>query len=106
MKYILLAVPSFVDYPKSQNVTYSNDIILSCNGTGKPLPNIIWIKDGRILNNITSRYLILNQRKRLLIKNSTTYDRGLYQCMLKNDVAQIVSPAAIVDIYSKTTLSL
>lgn len=95
-----------MDYPKSQNITYSNDIILSCSGIGKPLPSVVWIKDGRILENLTSRYSTLNQRKKLLIKNSTIHDRGLYQCKLVNDVAQIISPVAIVDVYSKIILSL
>ena len=37
----------------------------------------------------------------LIIRNSTENDRGSYRCLLKNYAGEIISPAVMVDIYSK-----
>ncbi|RDD47522.1 Hemicentin-1 [Trichoplax sp. H2] len=96
----IYTMPVFITYPYSYNINQGNNVTLSCNGTGNPDPNILWFKDGILLNNSLSRYSVLNRGKTLLIKNSTIYDRGPYQCHLVNIVGSIASPVALIDIYT------
>ena len=52
-KNILIPVnqpPVFVTVPESQDVTEGDGVDLQCKATGKPIPQIIWYKDGQVCN--------------------------------------------------------
>ena len=97
----IIGIPHLIAFSTSQNISEWKNITLVCNGTGNPIPSIIWLKDGNIINNLTSDYTLSNQRKMLTIRNASLHDEGSYQCLLKNTVGQITSPATMITIFSK-----
>ena len=42
--------PAFVTVPEHTNVTEGDNVELTCTASGKPVPEILWYKDGKILN--------------------------------------------------------
>ena len=101
LKLAFKAMPDFAVYPKNLSTYRGNNITLSCNGTGHPFPRITWLKNGKVLTNLTLRYQLINNAMILTVRNSTEYDGGSYQCLLRNVVGKLISPAAVVDVYSK-----
>lgn len=94
-------MPNFIVYPENISTNQGNGIALFCNGTGNPLPRITWLKNGKVLANLTLRYQLVNNAISLTIRNSSGYDGGSYQCLLQNIVGELISPTAFVDVYSK-----
>ncbi|XP_060132638.1 hemicentin-1 isoform X1 [Zootoca vivipara] len=64
-------------------VTRGNDISLECKAEGIPVPAVTWMKDGRPL--VSGRGMeILNEGRRLWLKNSQVSDTGRYVCIAVN----------------------
>ena len=55
----------------------SNDVILSCNATGNPPPNVTWSKSGDQDNNVHLGSL-------LPLRNISRAQDGLYWCTAEN----------------------
>ncbi|KAL8178143.1 UNVERIFIED_CONTAM: Hemicentin-1 [Gekko kuhli] len=78
--------PTILDSDSQQSdvtVTRGNDISLECKTDGTPRPAVTWMKDGRPL--VNGREIeILDEGRRLRIKNAQVSDTGRYVCIAVN----------------------
>lgn len=76
--YLYLIVrPSIVEISRNQTLNESNDVTLSCNVTGTPLPNVTWSKTGNQDNKF-------NPGSFLPLRNISRGQDGLYWCTAEN----------------------
>ena len=77
-----------VDLSPSVTIMFGDNLVLVCNVTGKPSPQISWSKDGAVLSP-SSRVSILTEgldnnnytkRSTLTVLEATSADSGLYTC--------------------------
>lgn len=90
--------------PEKQYVTRKNEVALRgkkvelfCIYGGTPLPQIVWSKDGTILQS-SDRVTQGNYGKSLIIKHTTFEDRGSYTCEASNGVGSAKSNSIHLDV--------
>ena len=84
--------------PSSTTIIEGNDVILFCNATGNPEPNVTWTRAG---DNIT-----LSASEILRLKNLTRLDNGaVYKCSLMNYIGS-AEASAVITVYCKFTATL
>nr|DBA18217.1 TPA: hypothetical protein GDO54_016492 [Pyxicephalus adspersus] len=64
-------------------VKEKSDVVLSCEATGNPVPQITWLKDGQPLQEDTHHH-IKDGGQRFQIINATETDTGRYVCIVSN----------------------
>lgn len=82
--------PSINRLPMPLSVMEVDPIVLRCDATGNPLPEILWLfngltlgpSDGAIIEN-------LNTMSTLSIFNTTTRNSGLYTCVARNSAGTV-----------------
>ncbi|XP_020608165.1 hemicentin-2-like [Orbicella faveolata] len=92
--------PSITTHPQGDTVREGENVTLSCNATGNPVPTISWTRDASPVdtrNNI-SRISISDDKKQLTITNVKRTDSGKYQCVAENRVGSDTSDAATLDV--------
>ena len=74
---------------RESKVRVGDNLTLTCNVSGDPLPEVTWSKEGLTLKlfNVTGPVLHLN--------NVTRKDVGSYKCTAKNKVGEVSHPAAV-----------
>ena len=99
--------PEIDAHPQNTTRIEGENVTLSCNATGNPVPNISWIGDGSSVNTtINSRISFSDDNKQLTITNVNRTDGGEYQCVAKNRVGSDASNAATLNVQCKTGVSL
>ena len=88
--------PSITVAPvRKANIEVEKDLMLTCNSSGDPHPNITWTKDGVPVNQFNASgyrlHLVKVQRE----------DAGSYRCTASNGYGQDATNVSIVDIKSK-----
>ena len=84
--------PVFVTQPSEEAVLLGDRANFSCIVTGEPQPSITWRKDGTILTDEKTPYLI--------IASVETGNRGFYSCEASNSEGTITSGEALLRITS------
>ena len=82
--------PRITTEPKRETeVRAGQNLTLTCNASGDPLPEVTWSKEGQTLTlfNVTGSVLHL--------VNVTREDVGSYKCTAKNKVGEASRPAAV-----------
>ncbi|XP_010811862.2 hemicentin-1 isoform X2 [Bos taurus] len=64
-------------------VMVNNLLELDCQVTGSPLPTIMWLKDGQLIDERDGFRILLNGHK-LVIAQAQVSDTGLYRCVATN----------------------
>ena len=74
-------------------------VILECNVTGDPSPNVTWINitDGSVLQTSTTE-------TSYLIPNISFHHKGIYRCVAENKCGRDSRTMKITDVYSKSTI--
>ena len=74
---------------RESEVSVGQNLTLTCNASGDPLPEVIWNKEGQALRlfNVTGPVLHL--------VNVTREDVGSYKCTAKNKVGEASHPAVV-----------
>ena len=62
----------------------SEDVVIDCQAIGIPTPVIRWLRDGRDVQDIDSRYIVFSNGS-WLINKTVTSDSGLYICSAENE---------------------
>lgn len=77
--------------PKSLVVVEAEDIKMTCEVRGKPIPTVQWLKDDQKLNDSDTKYEYNENddsipKAVLSFKNSQQVDRGMYTCQVSSDM--------------------
>lgn len=90
--------------PVKQYVSRKNEVALRgkkielfCIYGGTPLPEIVWLKDGRVIQS-SERVTSENYGKSLLIKHVKSEDKGTYTCDVSNGVGSAKSYSISLDV--------
>ncbi|XP_043358202.1 immunoglobulin superfamily DCC subclass member 3-like [Dermochelys coriacea] len=79
------APPEFVQWPQSVSKPLGSRAIFTCVAQGVPEPQLIWLKNGKILapgENIK----LTHKNSTLLLQGLTAGDEAIYQCIAENSV--------------------
>ena len=87
-------------------MTDGNNVTLSCNASGNPVPTITWTRNGSVLTSSVPRISFGAESRELTITTINTADRGEYQCVANNSVGNDTSDAATIDVQGKNKLSV
>ncbi|XP_019412229.1 PREDICTED: hemicentin-1 isoform X1 [Crocodylus porosus] len=80
-------VPPSIQGPEQEwiNETISNPVTFACDATGIPPPTLIWLKNGKSIENSDSLEVhILSGGSKLQIARSQQLDSGTYTCVASN----------------------
>ena len=102
MEYIVVAPPTIVKSPNSQNISVQTGkemLILLCSTTSEHVM-VQWQKDGLNVSS-TSEDVTISSRantSQLLIHNVTKQHEGAYQCVATNNAGTVTSAVAAIQI--------
>ena len=90
--------PEFNRHPLNETKTEGENVTFTCDADGNPTPSFSWIKDGLVVN-ANSRITVSSNK--LTITNVTRADQGQYFCNATNDLGNVLSTAAILNVLCK-----
>ncbi|KAM8746417.1 hemicentin-1 isoform 1-T1 [Acanthopagrus schlegelii] len=85
--HLNIYVPPSIDGPAEERVveTISNPVTLACDATGIPPPSLLWLKNGRSIENSESLEMhIFSGGSKMQIARSQLSDSGTYTCVASN----------------------
>ena len=85
--------PFFVHKPESTSAVAGDDIMIECQASGDPHPDIVWTKEEGDID--ISKAKIVHG-KGLRIENVHPSDEGTYVCSAKNVVGKVTAKAVLV----------
>ncbi|KAH9490877.1 hypothetical protein Btru_034171 [Bulinus truncatus] len=86
-------VPKFMETPKDISVIDGDDVLLPCQASGRPTPDITWLYNSEpLISNIRMRKLANGS---LSITNIRVSDAGQYECKAENSIQKISSAANV-----------
>uniref|UniRef100_A0A8C9NUD3 Ig-like domain-containing protein n=1 Tax=Serinus canaria TaxID=9135 RepID=A0A8C9NUD3_SERCA len=88
--------PAFIMQPKSQNVNEGQDVLLTCEVSGEPSPEVEWLKNNQPI--AVSSHLRVSHSKNIYsleIRNATVSDTGKYTVKAKNYHGQCSATASL-----------
>ncbi|KAJ8403432.1 hypothetical protein AAFF_G00352040 [Aldrovandia affinis] len=93
--------PRFLIKPLSTRVGRGEDAVFSCKLWGKPLPDVVWEKDGKRLNEIfESTHFSVGYQDggwfQLKIFKTRAPDGGVYTCKAKNEFGEGLAGAVLL----------
>ncbi|XP_036991059.2 vascular endothelial growth factor receptor kdr-like [Artibeus jamaicensis] len=86
--------PFIIENLTNIEVNISGKILLNCNVSGTPWPNIHWLKDGVP---VLAASGISFENNSLIIERAKKEDEGIYQCKATNELGE-VSTAALITV--------
>ena len=93
--------PEITDHPQNKTRIEGDNVNLSCNVDGNPVPTISWTRDESPV--ITSeRISISDDKKQLTITNVKRTNSGEYRCVANNSLGDATSNAATLNVQCKT----
>ncbi|MFH4975264.1 hypothetical protein AB6A40_001973 [Gnathostoma spinigerum] len=92
----VLEMPQFTSELTDVSVRASESATLSVTATGKPEPNVVWLKDSQPIN-IDNLHVLSKKddqgRYTLVIKNASIEDAGIYSCKAVNKAGEVETQA-------------
>ena len=95
--------PEITAHPQNKTRIEGDNVTLSCNVDGNPVPTISWTRDGSPVNT-SARISFSADKKQLTITNVNRTDRGEYRCVASNRVGSDTSNAADLVVQCKTSI--
>lgn len=94
--------PEITAHPMGDTKREGENMILSCNADGNPVPTISWTRNGYPVDTSNDARISMSADKRQLnILNVTRTDSGEYRCVANNSLGNNISDAAFIDIQCK-----
>ncbi|XP_068686511.1 neural cell adhesion molecule 1-like isoform X2 [Montipora foliosa] len=94
----ILVRPNITSISTDQTSNETDDVVLSCDATGKPFPNITWLKQGKKEWKHTG--------SPLLLKNISRYQDGEYRCTATNYAGNATASIRVTVNYKPLRTSL
>ena len=92
--------PEITVHPKAETKSEGENLTLSCNSTGNPVPTMSWTRNGSPEDE-SGRISFSADKKHLTITNANRTDSGEYRCVASNELGNDTSNASTVDIQCK-----
>ena len=99
--FLIIVAPLITTQPQGGPVTEGDNVTLSCNASGNPVPTITWTRNGSVLISSVPRISFRAESRELTITTIDTADSGEYQCVANNSVGNDTSDAATIDVQCK-----
>ena len=97
--------PTITVQPQSLEKTEGDNVTLSCNADGNPIPTISWTINGSLTAiKGNSRISFTKNKQQLTIRNVKRTDSGTYRCVASNKFGNASSDAALLDIQCNVNL--
>ena len=103
---LIIVAPLITTQPQGGPVTEGDNVTLSCNASGNPVPSISWTRNGSLLNSNVPRISFGAERRKLTITSINRADSGEYRCVADSSVGNDTSDAATLDVKCKFKLSV
>ena len=83
----ICSFPTITSLDSSQTVKLGQATTLTCENTGIPTPNVVWFKNGTVIQNNADYIVSGNQ---LTISNIQPDDLTSFQCLVSNEVGMAI----------------
>ena len=97
MLFFLPVPPKVIVFPSKWDAIEGRNISAKCDATGKPAPDIVWIKNGAPLRNMPKDFISGKDPSGVFITTSTLTlspakrtDNGNYGCQAKNKYGNVI----------------
>ena len=101
--FFIIVAPLITTQPQSGSVTEGDNVTLSCNASGNPVPEISWTRDGSPVSSGDRRISFEAGNRQLTITNVSRADSGEYRCVADNSEGNDTSNATTLDVQCKYT---
>lgn len=100
--FLIIDAPLITTHPQVVGpVTEDDNVTLSCNASGDPVPSITWTRDGSLLNSSLPRISFGAKSRELTIKSVNRADSGEYRCVADNSEGNVTSNSTTLDVQCK-----
>ncbi|KAL8625417.1 hypothetical protein ACOMHN_018562 [Nucella lapillus] len=79
---MFISVHLFSVFTEHPNITEGEDVSLKCSPDYED-SIVIWSRDGQLIDSGSGRYVLEDQNRTLVIRNSRPQDAGVYQCSMR-----------------------
>ena len=98
-----LVPPQIISFPSKWNAIEGRNISAICEASGKPAPDIIWLRNGSPLKNMPQSYdvgkLATDNRRKsrstLTLSPARRSDNAKYGCQAKNDYGEVIQSVTL-----------
>ena len=104
--FLIIVAPLITTQPQGGPVTEGDNVTLSCNASGNPVPTITWTRNGSLLNSSVPRISLGVESRKLTITSINRADSGEYRCEADNSVGNDTSDGATLEVKCKYELSV
>ena len=104
--FLIVVAPLITTQPQGGPVTEGDNVTLSCNASGNPVPTISWTRDGSLVSSGDQRISFEAGNRQLTITNVNRTDRGEYLCVADNSEGNDTSNSITLDVKCKCTSSV
>ena len=99
--FFIIVAPLITTQPQGGSVTEGDNVTLSCNASGNPVPEISWTRDGSLVSSGDQRISFEAGNIQLTITNVSRADTGEYRCVADNSEGNDTSNATTLDVQCK-----
>ena len=106
LNLLLIFVDLFSDHPEItarpqvKTTTEGDNVTLSCNTTGNPVPTILWTINGSPVDTRDNPRISFS-RQQLIITNVSRTDSAEYRCAASNSLGNDTSDTTSLDVQCK-----
>ena len=101
--FLIIVAPQIATQPQGGPVIEGQNVTLSCNASGNPVPTITWTRNSSVLTSSVPRISFGAESRELTITSINRADSGEYRCVANNSEGNVTSDAATLDVQCEYT---